>query len=334
MKRSHWILACVALATQAALGTLSAQGQTRLAQAPSAPFPGPTPAISPNQSQPQINTGSITGVTAAIKCINDSKLAAQADGLLQELLVEEGMMVQKGQLLLKIDERVALAEMAVAEKEAQAAEAQAGQDANLRYSKKVYDVSEAEYQETEDLLRRRSASLQETRRKKLEADKSKLGIEVAEVDHQKDVLAAQVAKEKLNAAKVQLDLRKVIAPYDGVIVERMRDQGEFVKSGEPILHIVHMDEMRVEANVPVRGISASQLKDAPIRLHVRINGEDVVRDAKIEYVSPILKMNTCRVWARVPNTMIGGAWMLQDSMEATLDITLNNGSGNSAAGGN
>lgn len=274
------------------------------------------------QREPAITGNTISGVDAAIKCIHDIKLAAQADGLLQELLVEEGAAVEKGQVVMTVDERTAQAELAVALKEAEAAAAQASQDANLRFSKKVAEVSEAEYDEVLQLFNRGTASKQETRRKLLEAEKGGLGTEVAAVDHAKDVLAAEVAKEKVAAAKVQLNMRKVISPYDGIVVERLRDQGEWVKAGEPILRLVHLKEMRVEANVPVRGASVALLQNAQIKLHVNINGNDWTHDAKIEFVSPVIEMNTCRIWARVPNETVGSAWLLRDGMEATVDITL------------
>jgi RND family efflux transporter MFP subunit len=282
---------------------------------------------SPGNAQTPPATGtfqgnSLTSVPAAIKCIHDVELAAQADGLLQELLVEEGAAVEKGQLVLTIDERTAMAELAVAEKEAEAAAAQASQDANLRFSRKASQVSDAEYLESKELYERNSASLTETRRKQLEAEKAHLGIEVAEVDHAKDILAHHVAKEKVSAAKVQVELRKVVAPYDGIIVERKRDQGEWVKAGEPILRLVHLKEMRVEANVPVRGASVALLQNAWLRLHVFMNGEDVPFDTKIEYISPVIEMNTCRIWARIPNQIVNGSWMLRDGMEATVDIYL------------
>jgi multidrug efflux pump subunit AcrA (membrane-fusion protein) len=266
--------------------------------------------------------GSITGVRAAIKCIHDIQLAAQADGVLHELLVEEGAAVESGQLVLTIDERLARAELGVAEKEAEAALAQANQDAQLRFSRKAAEVSNQEYLESKDLYERNSASLQETRRKQLEAQKAGLGIEVAEVDHAKDIAAAGVAKEKVNAAKVRLELCKVMSPYDGIIVDRMRDQGEWVKAGEPILRLMHLKEMRVEAHVQVAGASVAHLQNANIRVHVNINGHDFTRESKIEFVSPRIELNTCRIWARVPNELIAGGWMLRDGMEATIDISV------------
>ena len=266
--------------------------------------------------------GGVISAPAAIKCIHDIDLAAQADGILQELLFEEGAAVEKGQLVFTIDERTALAELAVAKKEAEAAAAQAAQDANVQFSKKTSEVSDAEYLESKELYERNAASLSETRRKQLEAQKARWGIKVAEVDHQKDILSSHVANEKVAAAQVQLELRKVISPYDGIIVERLRDQGEWVKAGEPILRLVHLKEMRVEVNVPVQGASAAMLQNARIRVHVNINGDDVTFDSTIEYVSPVIELNTCRIWARVPNQMIAGGWMLRDGMEATVDIQL------------
>lgn len=302
-------------------------GQQSGAPQPGSGKPNMSPPVStgfgqPAQREPAIVGNTITGIKAFIRCIHDIRLAAQADGLLQELLVEEGASVEQGQIVMTVDERTAMAELAVARKEAEAAAAQAGQDANLRFSRKVAEVSDAEYEEVLELYKRHSASKQETRRKFLEAEKGRLGIEVAEVDHSKDELAAQVAREKVAAAEVQLNLRKVISPYDGIVVERLRDQGEWVKAGEPILRLVHLKEMRVEANVPVKGASVALLQNAQIKLHININGTDWTHDAKVEFVSPVVEMDTCRVWARVPNETVGSAWLLRDGMNATVDLTL------------
>ncbi|MCC6511425.1 MAG: HlyD family efflux transporter periplasmic adaptor subunit [Pirellulaceae bacterium] len=274
----------------------------------------------PGPREASLMGNSISGIKAAIKCLHDIKLAAQADGILQELLVDEGAAVEKGQVVLTIDERTARAELAVAEKEMEAAEAQASQDANLRFSKKVAEVSDAEYLEIKELYDRNSASKQETRRKLLEAEKARLGIEVAQVDHSKDILAAAVSKEKVSAAKVQLTLRQVTSPYDGIIEKRLRDQGEWVKAGEPILSLMHMKEMRIEANVPVRGSDVAKLQNADITIRVPIGGQEWTHTTKVEFVSPKIEMSTCRIWARIPNSVVGSSWLLRDGMDAVVDI--------------
>ncbi len=274
----------------------------------------------PPQRDAALQGDVVTNIEAAVKAVHDVKLAAQADGILQELLFDEGAAIEKGQHVFTIDERTALAELAVAQKEYEAAEAQASQDANLRFSKKVADVSELEYAEVKGLYDRNAASRQETRRKLLEWDKAREGIKVAEVDHTKDILAAAVAKEKVQAATVQLNLRKVTAPYDGIVVERLRDQGEWVKGGEPILRLIHMKEMKIEALVPVRNSDVGRLQNAEITIRVPIHGNDWIYKTTVEFVSPAVELSTCRIWARVPNTLNGKSWVLRDGMKASVDI--------------
>ncbi len=344
--RTMFALALIAATMQG--GTASAQG-TQSPPFPSSGLPGgspagrlpgtlPEPTTLPGQSpaaqarslaQPErpatgaqsgLQGNMVAGIEAAVKALHDVKLSAQADGILQELLFDEGQSVEKGQIVLTIDERTANAELAVAQKEFEAATAQASQDANLRFSKKVFEVSEAEYNEIKELYDRNSASRQETRRKLLEAEKAREGIKVAEVDHTKDILAAAVAKEKVAAATVQLNLRKVISPYDGIIDERLRDQGEWVKAGEPILRLVHMKEMKIEAFVPVRNSDVGRLHNAEMIVRVPIHGRDWTYTTKIGFVAPSVEMSTCRIWAKVPNTLNGEAWVLRDGMKATVDI--------------
>ncbi len=286
-------------------------------QQPQGAQPG-RPAAAPQQQAGL--QGKVTNLEASVKALHDIKLAAQADGILQELLFDEGQVIEKGQVVLTIDERTANAELAVAQKEFEAASAQASQDANLRFSKKVFEVSEAEYAEIKELYDRSSASRQETRRKLLEAEKAREGIKVAEVDHTKDILAAAVAKEKVAAATVQLNLRKVVSPYDGIVDERLRDQGEWVKAGEPILRLVHMKEMKIEALVPVSNSDVARLQNAEMVIRVPIQGRDWTYTTKIGFVSPSVAMSTCRVWAKVPNTLNGDAWVLRDGMQAFVDI--------------
>lgn len=275
-----------------------------------------------NAAQPALQGNSIVNVEAHVRAIHDIKLAAQADGILQELLFDEGAAIEKGQHVLTVDERTAQAEVAVAQKEFEAATAQASQDANVRFSKKVAEVSEIEYNEIYALLSKNSASRQEARRKLLEFEKAREGIKVAEVDHTKDILAAAVAKEKVAAANVQLTLRKVVSPYDGIIVERLRDQGEWVKAGEPILRLVHMKEVKIEVLAPVRNSDVGRLQGAEMTIHVPIHGRDWNYTTKVEFVSPTVEMSTCRIWAKVPNTLNGENWVLRDGMQAFVDIKL------------
>ncbi len=268
-------------------------------------------------------SGTITVDNAQIVSVHKIQVAAQADGIIAELLADEGRTVKKGDSLLIIDDRVARAEVAVAKKEFEAAEKQAKQTAEVEYAKKASEVSDAEYSDIFRLYNQGSATYSEARRKQLEKERARLGIDVAQVKHEQEILTAEVNDEKVKAAEVRLELYKVLAPYDGVVVQRLRDQGEWIRSGEPILRLVHLNEMKVEAFVPTDGINVAQLEGATMKIAVRISSQNVANyDAKVEYVSPEIESRNIRVSTRIQNQMLGGAWLLRDGMIASIEITV------------
>jgi multidrug resistance efflux pump len=267
----------------------------------------------------------ITVDNAQIVCIHKIPVAAQADGIIDQLLVDEGYTVKKGDTLLVIDNRVATAELGVAQKELEASQKQAVQTAELEYATKASEVSDAEYEDIYKLYNQGSATYSEARRKQLEKERARLGIDVAKVKHEQEVLAADVAKEKVNAAQVRLELYKVTAPWDGLIVQRLRDQGEWIRSGEPVLRLVHMNEMKVETYIPVEGLSLAELKGAPMKISVRISPQQVATyTPTVEFVSPEIESRRVRISTRIQNEMLNGAWLLSDGMTAAVEIVVPN----------
>ncbi len=272
--------------------------------------------------------GKIRAENASIQCIHDIQVAAQSDGIIQQLFADEGgKSVKKGDVLLVIDDRVAQAEVMVAQKEWEAAEKQAKQTANVEFAKRASELSDKEFTMERELFGKGSSTKTALERKKLEAEKARYGVMVQEVDHQKEILAAEVNKEKLSAAKVRLGLHEVVAPYDGIIVRRHRDEGEWVRAGEPVFQLMHMNEMRVQAYVRVRdlsknGLPIGSLNDAPITIQVAISDNDTIQvESKIEYVSPEIDSAKVRIWARIANQApAGGAWQFRKGMAAVVDI--------------
>lgn len=260
---------------------------------------------------------------AQVVCLHKVSIAAQGDGLIQELLVDEGSTVKKDDTLLVIDNRVAAAELKVAQKELEAAKKQAEQTADVEYAEKAYEVSDAEYKDIYELYQKNSGNYNEARRKHLEKERARLGIDVAKIKHEQEILAADVAAEKVRAAQVQLDLFKVAAPYDGVIYKRLRDRGEWVRAGEPVLKLAHMNEMKVDVLVPVEKFSVAELRNAPMKVTIPISPHQVVTyEPKVEFVSPEYESRLVRIATRIQNEMVEGHWLLSDGMTASIEITL------------
>lgn len=86
---------------------------------------------------------------------------------------------------------------------------------------------------------------------------SKTEVEQKRVNH-------EVAKVQLELAGRMLDARKVLAPFDGVVAQRLRERGEAVDEFTPVITLVNLNDLYLEVFM-----SAARFRD----IHV---GDDVV----------------------------------------------------------
>ena len=152
---------------------------------------------------------------------------------------------------------------------------------------------------------------------------------MAKVKRETDKLAVNVAEAKKNAAEVQLGLYDIVAPWEAIVNERIKDQGAWIRAGEPVMKIHHMHEMRVVGFINIRelqsrGISLNNLEGAPVRITASISPTySHHMDSFISFVSSnIDDSNNVRVWARVRNERIGDSWILRDGMPAEVTISI------------
>lgn len=264
-----------------------------------------------------------------VECLRKIDVAAQADGLIQQMEVEEGSTVPQGGVLFRIDNRVAEAQLQVAKKKLESAQKQAEQTAEIKFAEASYKVAQAEYDAEKQLLAKNVTTLTLARRKELEANKAFLSIEAATVKNQTDKLAVGVAEAEFNAAQVQLGLYDIVAPWDAYVNQRMKDQGAWIRAGEPVLKIHHMAEMKVVGFIKIkevsdRGWSINNLEGAKIRVSVSITPtQKHMVDSVINFVSSeIDDSNNVRVSARIRNERIGNSWLLRDGVPAEVSISI------------
>ena len=60
-----------------------------------------------------------------------------------------------------------------------------------------------------------------------------------------------VAEAKLDAANVQVGLRTMKAPFDGLVYEVQKRQFEFVRTGEPVFRLADLTQLRVQGQAEV-----------------------------------------------------------------------------------
>jgi len=122
---------------------------------------------------------------------------------------------------------------------------------------------------------------------------------------QSAMLQAQANLEGLDA---RLRDSRSIAPFDGVVINKMVEVGDTVQPGMPLISFAFTDYLRIDAEVPVR-LAAGLSLDMIVRARLDVGG--VVVDAKVAQIFPVAnpERHTVRVKFDLPYDTPGGPGM-------------------------
>jgi RND family efflux transporter MFP subunit len=109
------------------------------------------------------------------------------------------------------------------------------------------------------------------------------------------------ARARLSGAQKQLDATNVLAPYDGIVADRMVNPGDVVAPGSPLFTLVDPSTMRLEAAVPADQLGAVRL-NAPVRFSVT-GYPGRTFEGRISSINPSADPQTrqVRLFVRIPN---------------------------------
>jgi multidrug efflux pump subunit AcrA (membrane-fusion protein) len=266
-------------------------------------------------------------VDAFIKFKQDILLPAKEPGVLVSLNVEEGARVTKGQEIGQIDDSEPQAQKKAARYARDAAGKRAQDDVEIRYSKAQADVAHADYDQLVEtnLIAPKAVTAVELRAKKLEWDRAVLAIEKSGKDQELAKFEWYTKQAELDAADLAINRRKIIAPFDGEVVEIQRKQDEWVNPGDPILRLVRRDVVRVEGKVDQREFDPHELQGSNVTVEVQLaRGRTEKVTGRVVDVSPVLSYDgRFVVLAEVANRQVGGNWILMDGQRAQMTIHAN-----------
>lgn len=237
-----------------------------------------------------------------------TELGSPGYSVLQDCLIRPGDRVKAGQVLGRLQDGEARAEVALRQ-------AEASSDVEVRLSEARSALAAAKLQRTASLIRRNASSQEEYLQHKQEA--AAAALEVEQARHRRKLAGFQ-----LERAKATLDTRALVSPHDGVVTAILRRQGESVAPHDPIFQIVDTSEIRVVCLVDVT--DAWRLRvGQPVRVIVEVAGAelDVERKAfpgAISFIDARIDptTRTCKIFVRAPNP--GGE--LRAGLEARVEI--------------
>ena len=262
-------------------------------------------------------------VDAQVKLIKNVKVPVREPGILIKLNVKMGDFVTAGQVIAQIDDELFVFNQQIGELEFQHAALSSTNDVNKRFAEKSKEVSLAVLERSKQAVARfdKSISKSELEKLRLESERDGLAFEQAELELKLAKLQEELKSKELGVSKLKLAYRTITAPYDGMVVETFPQEGEWVNAGEPVLRIIDLDTMRVEAMVDARKYDAS-LVGKKITFTAKLPAGDDTEsfDGVIDFVSPEIEPlnDAIIIRAEIRNRM----QMLRPGTKGTLKIAL------------
>jgi multidrug efflux pump subunit AcrA (membrane-fusion protein) len=154
----------------------------------------------------------------------------------------------------------------------------------------------------------------------LAARKMELAVERTQADRRISGIEYRGAQVELALAKEQLHRCAIQSPISGEVVEVFKHAGEWVDAGEPIVHIMRLDTLRVEGFADARVHRPAEIRDRQVCVAVELaGGKRVEVPGRIVYVRPTLQAGQqYLVYAEVKNQVLDEVWVLRPGMLATM----------------
>ena len=163
-----------------------------------------------------------------------ARVGAERAGRVASIVRREGARVKRGEIMIQLDASTAENQLEVAQRDVEAAAA------GVDVARAAATLARQQHERNARLFADQLIS-------QGEMDQSRSRLESAEAELQGAEARQQRARSALRLAQNELEHLRVLAPFDGVVGERMVEVGESVVPGQPVLEVVSLDHLYVSA---------------------------------------------------------------------------------------
>lgn len=262
-------------------------------------------------------TSASTGVIAngKVAASEEIQVVSKVSGKAASVKVKEGAVVKQGDVLVTLEaadyqQQINQAQAAISGAQAKLRDTKAGaRNEQLTQLGSIVTQAEASLKVVESNYNRMKAlfdagalSQAELEKSSLELEKARTGLEQAQAQYDlakagptADTVAALQAEvsrlgSNLELAKSNYDNTIIRAPITGIVAKRSVDPGEMAAAGTPLMVLVNMADVKVEASVPETQINQVKV-GSTVDVKVGSLGGKVLKGT-VEFVSPISDTNS------------------------------------------
>jgi RND family efflux transporter MFP subunit len=231
---------------------------------------------------------------ATIDWVEKSAVAALREGVIDRMELQIGMLAQKGKPIGYLHKEIAELTVKKAELTVKSVATEAKAEAQRQLALAIVA--------TNDRLNARRpgmVSLEEMRKAEAEVQVA------AEMKHEA-IEKREIDRADLDLAKQALAEHTIVAPFDGVVIQRIKNPGERVGANEAVVQLGNLDKLRAWAWIPFE--YAYRVKEGQIvEIQPNLPGSPIEKKrfrGKITFVDPELQPiaeETVRIYAEFEN---------------------------------
>jgi len=262
--------------------------------------------------------------TCTIEYVDEIDVPALELGLLVAVNVKEGDSIPTGFEIAKIDETILKHQLRQALVRKNNAEQVATDATSIEAADKQIQLTGQRYETTRSLFRKGARSFEEKQTARYE-------YEVAQLQRRAAMMRQLEARgesdlENARASEVEERIRRhtVVARFDGVVVKRYKQTGEWVTAGEPVAKVARMDKLYVTGLISNGLYNPSDVKGKDVVVTVNL-----ARQKTMEFRGKITTIgsediagsgNEFQIKAEIDNEMLEGEWALRKNSRVSMKI--------------
>ncbi len=241
-----------------------------------------------------------------------------------------GTHVKKGQYLGKLQDDELKQEFMVALQELLVARKEAEKTLEVDVAIAAARVAQASYRRADSMNKSMPGSIspEEVDEKYYDWIRAAKSIEKARYDLEVNKEKVKVSLARANATKVQIRNRKLRSPMDGFIDEIYQNEGQWLREGDQVLHILRLDKVQVTGTIDAERFSPEDVDGKPVVVKVTRPGYEAIElPGEVVYVRQVVESGHYYFYADVENKTIAtesnkSYWLLNPGSLVTVEIVV------------
>jgi len=262
-----------------------------------------------------------------VEFFDEIDLPALETGQLEEMKVREGDTVSAGVAIARIDDTLLKMQLMQALVRKQNAYRTANDTTSIEAAEKQIQLTLQRFETTERLERKGARSADEKLTARYEFEVARLQKKAATSRQLEAQGEAELESAREIEVKERINRHAVIPRFDGVVIDRYKQAGEWVTAGEPVVKVARMDKLYVTGLISNNDYNPDEIEGKDVVVTVKLaHNEQMEFPGKITIIGSkdlAGSGNEFKVKAEITNKQRNGQWVLRKETRVSMRVNVN-----------